>query len=65
MTREETMQWYKECAEEIIISQNNKSNIYTGVAISDTDYHTYRVTGDDMCGVINDLRMMLSGTYNK
>ena len=63
MTRDEIMSWYKESPHEIIISQNNKSNIYTAVAISDDDHHTYRSSGDDMCGVLNDLRLMLSGSY--
>jgi len=63
MNRDEVMVWFKETPHEIIISQSNRSNIYTAVAISETDYHTYRSSGDDMCGVLNDLRLMLSGNY--
>lgn len=64
MTRNEILDWYKESEHEIIITQNNKSNIFTGVAISNKDGHTYRSSGDDMCGVLNDLKNMLNGVYN-
>lgn len=65
MTRDEIMAWYKNCEHEIIISQNNKSNIYTGVAIHSKDSHTCSSSGDDICGVLNDLKNMLNGNYSK
>ena len=64
MKREDIMSWYKESEHEIIISQNNKSNIYTGVVIAN-DGHTYKSSGDDMCGVLDDLKNMLGGSYKK
>lgn len=65
MTRDEIMTWYKECEHEIVISQTNKGVNYSGMAICNKTAHTYTSSGDDICGVINDLRLMLEGGYKK
>lgn len=63
--QEDIMYWYKNCGHEIIISQNNISDNYTGVAICKDTFNTYKVSGKDKIDVLHDLKCMLNGNYYK